>query len=106
MIIKAYCDEHYCTALRFYLVYQAKVISNKKERNLEDMACMTCGKKGLPVVFNTLDVKDYYRWTLSANSLIHIQNIGLKQQIPRQNVSFYMRIQYSRSKIVERIYHK
>jgi hypothetical protein len=53
-----------------------------------------------------------YRWTslpavfLSANSLINVSKIGLKCQIPSQNVSFYLRIQYSRSKIVGRIYRE
>ncbi len=48
-----------------------------------------------------------YRWTslsavfLSANLLIHIWNI--KGQIYRQYVSFYQRIQYSRSKMAGRI---
>jgi hypothetical protein len=41
---------------------------------------------------------------LSANSLIHISKIGLKYQITHQNVSFYLRIQYLRSKLAERIY--
>jgi hypothetical protein len=48
-------------------------------------------------------------WTsLSADFLFvysHL-NIGLKRQIPSQNVSFYMRIQYPRSKIVGRIYRE
>jgi len=51
-----------------------------------------------------------YRWTslsavfLSADSLIHECKISLKGQISSQNVSFYLRIQYSQSKIVGRIY--
>jgi len=53
-----------------------------------------------------------YRWTslfavfLSADSLFHKCNISLKGQISSQNVSFYVRIQYSRSKIVGRIYRE
>ncbi len=53
-----------------------------------------------------------YRWTslsavfLSANLLIHNWNIGLKGQISSQNVSFYLRIQYLRSKIAGRIYRE
>jgi hypothetical protein len=34
---------------------------------------------------------------------IHIRKIGLKGQISSQNVSFYLRIQYSRSKIAGRM---
>ncbi len=43
---------------------------------------------------------------LSANSFIHNWNIGKKDQISSQNVSFYLRIQYSRSKKAGRIYRK
>ena len=39
---------------------------------------------------------------LSANSLLHT---GLKGRIFGQKVSFYLRIQYSRSKIAGRVYH-
>ncbi len=50
-----------------------------------------------------------YRWTslsavfLSVNFLIHIGNIGIKCKISSQNPSFYLQIQYSRSKIAGRI---
>ncbi len=60
-------------------------------------------------IFNRINCFKY-RWTslsavfLSANSLFHIWRIGLKCQIYSQNVSFYLRIQYSWYKIAGRIY--
>jgi hypothetical protein len=46
------------------------------------------------------------RGFLSAKSLIHICKIALKGQIASQNVSFYLQIQYSRSKIEAYLYNK
>ncbi len=43
-------------------------------------------------------------YLLSTNSLFHNWKISLKGQISSQNVSFYLRIQYSRSKIAGPIY--
>ncbi len=55
---------------------------------------------------------DKCRWTslsavfLFANSLIHIWDIKKNGHIYSQIVSFYLRIQYSRSKIAGRIYRE
>jgi hypothetical protein len=55
---------------------------------------------------NRIQLDLVIRGLFICESLIHISKIGLKCQISNQNVSFYLRIQYSRSKTAGRVYRE
>ncbi len=90
------CPNIFSKILRFIFIFRLLLQSRFFNRTI---FCDYYNSLYQPLMISTLRTS-LSAVFLSADSLIHIGNIGLKcqkRQISNQNVSFYLRIQYSRS---------